>query len=44
MDGRNINRIKLAKDTVEPRFANLIRPWRPFATQNVRKPKLYVLS
>jgi hypothetical protein len=25
---------------VEPRFTNLIRSWRPFVTQNVRKPKL----
>jgi hypothetical protein len=27
-------------NTVEPRFTNLIRSWRPFVTRNVRKPKL----
>jgi hypothetical protein len=27
--------------TVEPRFTNLIRSWRPFITRNVRKPKLF---
>jgi hypothetical protein len=27
-------------NTVEPRFTNLIRSWRPFITRNVRKPKL----
>jgi hypothetical protein len=26
--------------TVEPRFMNLIRSWRPFVNRNVRKPKL----
>jgi hypothetical protein len=31
-------------NTVEPRFTNLIRSWRPFVTRNVRKPKLSVLS
>jgi hypothetical protein len=30
--------------TVEPRFTNLIRSWRPFITRNVRKPKLRLLS
>jgi hypothetical protein len=25
--------------TVEPRFTNLIRSWRPFVNRNVRKPK-----
>jgi hypothetical protein len=30
--------------TVEPRFTNLIRSWRPFVTRNVRKPKLRVMS
>jgi hypothetical protein len=32
-----------AEITVEPRFTNLIRSWRPFVTRNVRKPKLCVL-
>jgi hypothetical protein len=27
--------------TVEPRFTNLIRSWRPFVNRNVRKPKLF---
>jgi hypothetical protein len=34
---------KLASEmysTVEPRFTNLIRSWRPFVNRNVRKPKL----
>jgi hypothetical protein len=26
--------------TVEPRFTNLIRSWRPFVTRNFREPKL----
>jgi hypothetical protein len=30
-------------NTMEPRFTNLIRSWRPFVTRNVRKPKLCVL-
>jgi hypothetical protein len=30
--------------TVERRFMNLIRSWRPFVTRNVRKPELCVLS
>jgi hypothetical protein len=30
--------------TVEPRFTNFIRSWRPFVTRNVRKPKICVLS
>jgi hypothetical protein len=36
--------IKFLQRTVEPRFTNLIHSWRPFITQNVRKPKLCVLS
>jgi hypothetical protein len=28
-------------NTVEPRFTNLIRSWRPFVNRNVRKPKLF---
>jgi hypothetical protein len=32
--------ILVNKATVEPRFTNLIRPWRPFVNLNVRKPKL----
>jgi hypothetical protein len=32
------------QNTVEPRFTNLIRSWRPFVTRNVRKLKLCVLS
>jgi hypothetical protein len=31
----------LSTSTVEPRFTNLIRSWRPFVTRNIRKPKLY---
>jgi hypothetical protein len=27
--------------TVEPRFTNLIRSWRPFVNRNVGKPKLF---
>jgi hypothetical protein len=34
----------LSVNTVEPRFTNLIRSWRPFVTRNVRKPKLCVLN
>jgi hypothetical protein len=30
-------------NTVEPRFTNLIRSWRPFVTRNVRKPKLFYI-
>jgi hypothetical protein len=29
------------KNTVEPRFTNLIGSWRPFVNRNVRKPKLF---
>jgi hypothetical protein len=29
--------------TVEPWFTNLIRSWRPFVTQNVRKLKLFYI-
>jgi hypothetical protein len=28
------------RNTVEPRFTNLIRSWRPFVNRNIRKPKL----
>jgi hypothetical protein len=27
--------------TVEPRFTNLIRCWRPLVNRNIRKPKLF---
>jgi hypothetical protein len=30
--------------TVQPRFTNLIRSWRPFVNRNVRKPKLTYLT
>jgi hypothetical protein len=33
----------IAVFTVEPRFTNLIRSWRPFVTRNVRKPKLFLI-
>jgi hypothetical protein len=32
--------MNVVEHTVEPRFTNLIRSWRPFVTRNVRKPKL----
>jgi hypothetical protein len=41
------NHLKLrwqSTSTVEPRFTNLIRSWRPFVIRNVRTPKLCVLS
>jgi hypothetical protein len=34
-------RFLLFFNTVEPRFTNLIRSWRPFVNRNVRKPKLF---
>jgi hypothetical protein len=36
----NKNKNIMERSTVEPRFTNLIRSWRPFVSRNVHEPKL----